>query len=300
MRILRAALWIGLLLSPLAWSKPSLLASIKPLALIAQEVVGEDMQVEVLLPVSASPHDYPLNVSDHKRLRSAALVLWVGPALESFLARPLRNLPAERQLSAYTLAALIWPALEDDHGHSEAQDHSHEHDADPHLWLNPRNAAAIATALAEQLARQQPALAQVYRTRAAAFAEAMTALDAELAAAMAPLKNVGFAVYHEGYSHFVQHYGLRQLAYVTYVPELRPGARHMAQLRKVLAAGGECIFSEPYQKTDQVDALAQQLGLRQGQLDAIGELSTSYAQLLRQMAQVFTECLGQGRVKAGG
>ena len=62
-----------------------MVTSIKPLALIAQEIAGDKVSVENLLPVKASPHDYPLRVSDIRRLQDADLVLWVGPSLETFL-----------------------------------------------------------------------------------------------------------------------------------------------------------------------------------------------------------------------
>ncbi|ACE82627.1 high-affinity zinc uptake system protein ZnuA [Cellvibrio japonicus Ueda107] len=281
-----------LLAAPVTMAKPRLLVSIKPLALIAQEVVGDKVTIDTLLPITASPHDYPLKVSDHKRIREADLVLWVGPALESFLAKPLRHLPEARQLSSYLLKGIDWPDMDDHSKHNHSHDHHHDDAHDPHLWLNPLNAAVIAWALAERLATLEPGHAAFFRQRATAFAESMGALDRELRSAMAPLGNVGFAVYHEGYSHFVHHYGLRQLAYVTFVPEQRPGARHLAELRRVMAEGGECIFSEPYQRSEHIDALAQQLKLRQGQLDAIGsEKITTYPELIRRMGQDFSACL---------
>lgn len=275
----------------LAQAKPRLLVSIKPLALIAQEVGGAEVAIDTLLPASASPHDYPLKMSDHRRLREADLVLWIGPELEAFLAKPLRNLPQARQLSAYGLAGIHWPEAETPGEGQAAHDHEH-HSHDPHLWLNPHNAALVARALAARLAQLQPASAELFHARAQTFAAAMAALDQRLQTALAPFKERGFAVYHEGYGHFVQHYGLRQLAYVTFTPERRPGARHLQQLRQQMAAGGVCIFSEPYQASHSLDALARELQLRQGQLDALGaEGVENYGQLLERMAEDFARCL---------
>ena len=296
--LLRRCCWIipGLVLlastASLAQAKPRLLASIKPLALIAQEVAGVEVAVDTLLPASASPHDYPLKMSDHRRLRDADLVLWIGPELEAFLAKPLRNLPQAQQLSAYGLAGIQWPEAEDVVQEGQvAHDHGH-HSHDPHLWLNPHNAALLATALAERMAQLQPASAAVFRARAQAFAQAMALLDQRLQAELAPFRERGFAVYHEGYGHFVQHYGLRQLAYITFTPERRPGARHLHQLRQLMAADGVCIFSEPYQGNQSLDTLARELKLRQGQLDALGAESVeTYGQLLERMAQAFATCL---------
>lgn len=283
---------LALLLASPAQAKLQVLASIKPLALIAQEVAGDQADVVTLLPITASPHDYPLKMSDHKRLRSADLVLWVGPELESFLARPLANLAPEKQIATYQLASLHWPEVESPEYHGN---HTHT-GKDPHIWLDPRNAVLISQALAARLAELQPESAAVFLANAEHFAASVQRLDEQLAKQLAPVKAIGFAVYHEGYGHFVARYGLRQLAYVTYTPERRPGARHLHELRQLLAKEGECLFMEPYYKAQGMEELAATLNLQIGVLDPIGEQQvSSYQQLLAELGQSFLTCLSNRR-----
>lgn len=284
---------LALLLALPAQAKLQVLASIKPLALIAQEVAGDQADVITLLPITASPHDYPLKMSDHKRLRAADLVLWVGPELESFLARPLGNLAADNLITSYQLAGLHWPdEVASDHQHS-----NHKHSGkDPHIWLNPRNAIVISQELALRLAQLQPESAALFHANARRFAASVELLDQQLAQQLAPVKEVGFAVYHEGYGHFVGRYGLHQVAYVTYTPERRPGAKHLQELREVLAKEGKCLFMEPYYKAQGMEAMAKTLNLQIGLLDPIGEQQvSSYQQLLQQLSQSFLTCLADRR-----
>lgn len=279
--------------APLVVAKPTVLASIKPLALIAQEVAGDHADIDTLLPVTASAHDYPLKMSDHRRLRDADLVLWVGAELESFLARPLVNLSTEKVLGSYALAGLFWPEVDHhDHAHT-SRDHEHQHGAkDPHIWLDPRNAAVIARALAERLTQIAPESGAQFSLNAERFSQSLGELDAQLLKQLAPVKPLGFAVYHEGYSHFVGHYGLHQLAYVTFTPERRPGAKHLQELREVLAKEGRCVFMEPYQNNRSIEAMARSLGLNIGLLDPIGtEQVSSYRGLMEQLGQSFLTCL---------
>ena len=287
-------LGLSLMLAVPAQAKLQVLASIKPLALIAQEVAGDQAAVDTLLPITASPHDYPLKMSDHKRLREADLVLWIGPEMESFLARPLSSLPADKLITSYQLTSLNWP--------EEAQDADHHHanhvhlGKDPHLWLDPRNAILIAQVLAERLAQLQPAAAGQFRANAQRFAASVQQLDQQLAAQLAPVKGVGFAVYHEGYGHFVGRYDLHQVAYVTYSPERRPGAKHLQELREILAKEGECLFMEPYYKVQGMEEMAASLNLRIGLLDPIGgQQVSSYQQLLQQLSESFLTCLSDRR-----
>lgn len=276
---------------------PTVLVSIKPLMLIAQEVAGEQVKIDTLLPIQGSPHDYPLKISDVQRLRAADLVVWVGPELETFLTRSLNNLPAARVLTTSDLPGLYWSTVKEAgevqpgaHGHN----HSHRHDRDPHLWLDPHNAAVIAHALAARLALLDPASADDFHRRAAEFEEKMTALDAELRIGLEPVRKQGFAVYHQGYTHFVNRYQLQQLGYVAYSPERRPGAKHLYQLRQALSGKAVCVFAEPYYDQRSARELSESLGLRMGMLDPIGaEHIQSYEGLLREMAAGFLACLAE-------
>lgn len=302
---LRNAVFAGCLVATLfsslaAHAKVDVLASIKPLALIAEAVVQDKAQVNTLLPVQASPHDYALRASDMQRIHDADLVLWIGPELESFLRRPLANLAPEQRMMVYQLPGLFWPEKgageeEQNEGRGESVHrhmHDHTHTRDPHLWLDPRNAVVIARALAVRLGEIDTSSAARYHANAEAFAAQQESLDQRLQASLKPFAYTGFAVYHEGYSHFAGRYGLHQVAYVTLSPERRPGARHLYHLRQQLANNASCLFIESYYDTRIGADLARELDLRLATLDPIGNESvTSYTQLLEQLAKGFKDCL---------
>ena len=277
-----------LLVPTFACAKPIVLSSIKPLTLIAQEIGGDKASVDTLLPVTASPHDYPLKVSDYERLQKADVILWVGPELESFLKKPISNLPSGKSIAIYDLAGLNWP--------DEDRTNEHRHERDPHIWLDPRNAVVVAKALGATLEKIDPANKATYQANLQTFTAKIIVLDATLAAKLKPISTRGFAVYHEGYEHFVDHYGLRQLDYVTFTPEQRPGAKHIAQLREKLAKEGQCIFTEPYADSQAVQTLAKDLKLQVGTLDALGTQEvTNYSQLIERLADAFLACLTDRR-----
>jgi zinc transport system substrate-binding protein len=276
-------------LASAAQAKPLVLSSLKPLTLIAQEITGATADVDTLLPATASHHNYPLKMSDHARLQKADVILWVGPELESFLQKPLANLPSAKILTAYDLANMNWPA-------ESAEAHEHHHEHDPHLWLDPRNAILVAQALTAKLALADASNAAQYRANLALFVAKATSVDQKLLASLKPLAGVGFAVYHEGFGHFVGRYGLKQLDYVTFTPEQKPGARHMHQFREKLAKEGRCLFLEPYNDMQSARELAQELHLNLGALDALGtQGAATYQQLLEQMADAFSACLANRR-----
>ncbi len=269
-------------------AEPRVIASIKPLALIAAEITDN---VESLLPATASHHEFALRASHMRRLDDADLVLWVGPELEAFLTAALRDKSSSQVLRLDSLPGLAWPSAD------RADSHHHHHGRDPHLWLNPHNAVVVARALGEQLAQLDPANAEHYRRRAHQFAGEMQVLDREVQRQLAPLKGRGFAVYHDAYNHFVTRYGLWQIDYITLTPDQRPGARHIHQLGEALE-DAVCLFTEPGAEDDAtVAALAQRLQLPLAQVDPLGSDVDieRYHQLVTSMADAFSACLGQGQ-----
>lgn len=263
------------------------LTSIKPLALIAAELVAEDDRVDYLLPAGVSPHAYAMRVSDMRKLQSAELVVWIGPELENFLQKPLAQRGLASVLTSMDLAGLDWPEPSDhDHG-------DHGHDRDPHVWLNPGNALIVAGAISQALAELEPEKAPLYKKRLQSFQAQVVQLDEELSSQLAAVQQEGFAVYHDGYGHFVEHYNLRQIDFVSLTPEQRPGARHLAHLEKSLGTDARCLFSEPYGSGKDVQTLAERLNMRSGVLDPLASDTavTSYEQLMRQLAASLSACL---------
>ncbi len=232
-----ALLLAGLIPSLPVAAEPQLLATIRPLQLIAIAVTGDPARVDLLIEPNQSHHDYQLRPSDRMRLQQADLVLWIGPALEGFLRQPLAAVPVDRQL-------MLGDDLPEMHDH---HDHGHEHGADGHLWLDPERAIAMAAAIAARLGELEPAQRERWQRNSARFAEQLrqvdTGLKATFAALPAPRR---YLVLHDAYGHFEQHYGLQRTATWAVTPEQAPGARHLLQLQAQIDGDAiGCVFTEP-------------------------------------------------------
>ncbi|WP_052480842.1 zinc ABC transporter substrate-binding protein [Gilvimarinus agarilyticus] len=270
--------------------------SIKPLAMIAERIVGDDAKVHTILPAGVSPHEFALRVSDMRLINDADLAFWVGPELEGFLQKPFAALPAAKVLTAGNLGSIHWPTPspgQHDHDSEHSHTHSHAEGRDPHIWLNPDNAMVLARALAVQLGQVRPGSADIYSERAEQFSRDIAALDERLRQQLAPVKDQGFAVYHDGYRHLVAHYQLNQVDYVTLTPERRPGARHLYELEEHLKHEAVCLFVEPYADTSAASTLASRVGLRTGVLDPLASATSllSYQDLMAGLATALVGCL---------
>lgn len=282
---------------------PQVLASIRPLALLAEAVVGDRGGVSILLADNVSPHHYSLKISERQQLVSADVVLWVGAGLEGFLEKPLAP-RAKNTITAMTLEGMQWP---EDMGAEQSTDendphHGHDHgDHDPHLWLNPMNNLVIVDALVTSLEQLAPQHATYYRDNAKKIKAALQQLDQQLQTTMIPLKNESFIVAHPAYNHFVARYGLQAQSYINLTPSRHAGARHLYELRQQSAA--HCVFQDEGFPSVGAVKLAKDLGVPLKSLDPLGariSISTAAVSedkpagiilLLSQIGQDFQDCL---------
>lgn len=270
---------------PAAEPPVRIVASIKPLALIARDLLGESAQVDVLVPPNQSPHDYSLKPSDMTRVHSADLVIWLGPALEPFLVKALSGLDKKQVLTISSNA------------HEEAGERTgHQHSGDLHLWLDPQQAIVIARVVAKAVADVIPNAIPNKTAALSRLAVQYTELDRQIAEQLAPLKDRGFVVYHRGYDYLVQHYQLNQLGWVSTNPERPPGVRHMLALRERLARDpARCLLVEPGHQSGRVQQVAENLSLPLFPVDLLGAQETvnSYPALMESVAASLAACLSQ-------
>lgn len=275
------------------------LASIKPLQLIAAAVQEGAGSPEVLLPPGASPHHFALRPSDVRRVEGADLLYWVGPDLEGFLPRVLagRDKPsvAVQALPGMTLRHFGQAAHGEYEHHHEHDDHDHDHrpgSLDAHLWLLPANARVIAAKMAADLTMVDPANAALYQANLQAFEQRLGALDVRLRERLAPLAGKPFFVFHQAFDYFESAYGLQHAGVFTAASEVQPGARHVAAMRERLkATGAACVFSEPPLRPRLAETLSAGLPVRLAELDALGAEARSYEQLLEALAGQLAGCL---------
>ncbi|MEQ9199784.1 MAG: zinc ABC transporter substrate-binding protein, partial [Rhodospirillales bacterium] len=204
----------------------------------------------------------------------------------------------------------IWEAGDDhghghDHGkagkhddHKKAGEHAgHDHHgADPHIWLDPHNAGAIALQVAEHLSVLDPGHAETYRRNAGEFTAELEALEARLEAVVKPVAGRKYVVFHDAYRYFEDHFGLKPAGAVTLNPDSTPGAAQVLEIAELIRTrGAVCLFAEPQFEPRLVRRLAEGGEVRVGVLDPLGaDLEPGpalYPALMTRLAEALAACL---------
>ncbi|WP_067701150.1 MULTISPECIES: zinc ABC transporter substrate-binding protein ZnuA [unclassified Erwinia] len=288
-------------------AQAAVVASVKPLGFIAAAIADGVTPVQVLLPDGASEHDYALRPSDVKRLRSADLVVWVGPEMEAFMPKAVGQLPAGKSIELAALPAvkplLIRGADDDDSGHEEGSQaheesgHSHHHgEYNMHLWMSPEIARQSAVAIHAKLLELMPQSRDKLDANLQHFEAELATADSQIQSQLAPVKGKGYFVFHDAYSYFEKHFGLTQTGHFTVNPEIQPGAQRLHQIRtELVERKAVCVFAEPQFRPAVIEAVARGTDVRSGTLDPLGTAITpgrdSYVKFLSQLSTQYASCL---------
>jgi zinc transport system substrate-binding protein len=307
MKLLVPATLLSLvLLTSTAMAAPNVVASIKPVHSLVAAVMAGVGEPTLIVKGAASPHTYALKPSDAGALESADIVFWTGHGMELFLADSLGTLASKAEVVELAEAPgiTLLPVREggafEPHSDGDEAEHEHEgHDhgeSDMHFWLDPENAKLMVTQIATTLAEADPENATTYQANAEAELVKLDALEAELAATLAPVADRPFIVFHDAYQYFEARFGLDLAGSVTVTPDVMPGAARIDELKaKVSSLGATCVFAEPNFEPTIIAAISEGTSAKTGVLDPEGGALTEgpdlYPTLLRGLAKSLVDCL---------
>jgi zinc transport system substrate-binding protein len=283
-------------------------ASIAPLHSLAAGVMAGVAEPRLLIAANASPHAYALRPSDARALSQAELVLWVGEGLENTMIQALASLSGKARLITLEQAEGVWHLdarkggewegheAHGHHHHGEHADHGEEYDS--HLWLAPANARRIVELLRDALLELDPTHASHYQQNAKGMLVEIDALERRLNEQLAPVRQRPFIVFHDAYQYFEQSFELQAVGAITLSPERAPGARRLAEIRRVIAERqAVCVFSEPQFRPAVVKVALEGSTARHGELDPLGSTlapgAGQWFQLMQGLADSLQQCLAQ-------
>jgi len=297
MRMMAAvsAVFVGLM--PADGHAISVAASIAPIQSLVMGVMGSAGQPALLIPGGQSPHTFALRPSTARAIEHARVVFRIGPNYEAALNAALASAP-RRTLVVNLIDApgvVLYPARDVDELGLVTGSRDHLTD-DPHIWLDPDNARAIARAIARTLSEADPLHERDYVDNEAVVEQWTLALDKAIRTEIAPVKGRPFIVFHDGYQYFERHYGLHFAGAVTEMPGREPGAAHIHKVRaEIEAAHVPCVFSEPQFEPRLIATITEGLRVRVGILDMLGAgMKPSpylYFDVMRGLSQSMVQCL---------
>ncbi|MCY4436736.1 MAG: metal ABC transporter substrate-binding protein [Chloroflexi bacterium] len=154
---------------------------------------------------------------------------------------------------------------ENGHADDEEDEHGHDHGAhNPHFWFDPLRVMIAIDAIAERFAEMDPAHADEFRARAAAYKEELQALDdwtLEQVGMVPPERRLILGS-HDYYRYFADRYDFEVLGIILSVAEdVEPSAEHLAGLVELMRERNlQAVFGETTAHERLASALANEAG----------------------------------------
>ncbi|MFN2409109.1 MAG: metal ABC transporter substrate-binding protein [Halomonas sp.] len=146
---------------------------------LVERVAGDSAKVSVLTPIDAEVHEWELTPDNFAALENADVVFYNGYQLEQWMSQVNATVDDDTpvvpvaEASGYPTQSIVTGDMEGD--------------VDPHLWMDPRAAAAYVQAIANQLEDALPNQADDIQRRAEALEASLHELHEELQETLASI-----------------------------------------------------------------------------------------------------------------
>ena len=201
-------------------SKLQVITSATFLYEFSQNIGKEMIDVTLLVPMGADPHDWEPTIRDREKLQKADVIIVNGIGyehwLDSFDSNDNQGILVDTSNGISILdSAKYDEEKHDDHtkedGHDDEDKHDdHNHGAlDPHIWLNPVFAQLQVKNIANALSNSDPTNKNYYQSNAAIYNQELNLLDTKIRTELSGC-NTDFITFHDAFSYFSEEYGLTQ------------------------------------------------------------------------------------------
>jgi len=219
-------------------------------------VGGDLVSVTSLVPRNGDVHTFEARPSNMRTVAGAQLLVMNGLGLDDWLTRALGN-AAQPDTPILRLAEDL-PGVRPLPGEDGQS-------TNPHLWMDVAYAREYADRIAAALRSVDPANANRYDARNAAYQARLAQLDRWVHEQISTLPEASrrIVTFHDAFPYYARAYGLTVVGVAVPAPGQEPSARYTAQLVEAIrAAGVKAIFSEAQFPARLADQLAAETGAR--------------------------------------
>jgi ABC-type Zn uptake system ZnuABC Zn-binding protein ZnuA len=230
-------------------SGAAVIAETSYLADIVQNVAGNRLKVESLLPLGTDPHSFDPTPRDAAKVAKARAIVINSPGFEP----PVDKLIAGAGEQGMTVI--------------DAAKGLAGENVDPHFWLDPIDVITYVENIRAGLTAIDPEGAGEYAANASTYDQKLRDLDSWIATQVAtiPASRRLLVTNHESFGHFADRYGFTVVGTVfpTSDGEGAPSAKALGSLIKdIRATGAPAIFLETGSNADLADQVARETGVK--------------------------------------
>jgi len=272
-----------------------------------REVAGDAVDLTMLLRPGAESHSFDPTPQDLRKIDACDMFIYVGGESDEWVRNILDSLSTEslERIEIVSMIKLV-DAVEEEivEGMEEEEEDAGEPDEpeyDEHVWTSPKNAALIASSLADIMCGLDESNAELYRKNAASYLERLDILDKKFQSIVKGAKrNTIIFGDRFPFRYFADAYGLKYYAaFPGCSTETEASAATIAFLiDKTKAENIPVVFYREFSNGDIARAIAEGAGAKTLLLHSCHNISrddfsngVTYADLMTRNAESLKEAL---------
>ena len=264
---------------------PVVSVSILPQEYFVQQLAGNLVEINVLVPEGVSPATYEPSVSQLALLDQSVLYLRMGYlGFELAWMDKIQSVnPGLKIVNLSQGMALVEGHHHHDHDHGHDHGHGHEHEeegVDPHIWMSVSGARHMSQLIYKALSELLLEASEQLDANMKALSSKLDSLDLALSQELKDVENRAFLIYHPALAYFARDYGFRQHSLELEGKE--PSPAHMKALSDLAREEGiRVIFIQREFDQRNAQVLAEETGAG---LITINPLDRNWEQQMRFIA----------------
>lgn len=207
--------------------------TVYPLADFTKKIGGKYVDVDTVYPPGTDEHSFEPSQKDIVSMADADLFFYIGYDLEGFVtkAKPILTNEGVKVLAIGESIDLDENHEAEAEGHEEHDGHNHG-SVNPHLWLNPVYAKAMAEKVKEELVAEKPEQKEFFEAQYKQLASQFDQLDQDFAQTIDAASTKKLIVSHAAYGYWEERYGLEQISITGLTASADPSQKELEKIVK--------------------------------------------------------------------
>jgi len=258
----------------------SIFISIAPQKYLLEKLIGNDQQIEVIIPTNASPHTYQPGPQELVRLVNAKSVFTIGTPFEKPIVDKLKGL--NPTLPIYDTSVGTKKIIEN---------HIHQHEGedsygDPHIWTSIDNLKIISKNMYEILIKTRVMQRTILDSNYTHLINLIEETRSHIKERLLKLRNRSVLLYHPSLNHFAKDFEMQVLT-IEHEGKFPP-PKHLLDIASTISKLKlRCAFISPTMSEKYRQSLEENLKIK---LESFNPLEYDILKNLEDLANKIEQC----------
>lgn len=254
---------------PTTSHKIQIVTTIFPLYDFAKNIGQDKVEVSLLIPRGVEVHHFEPKPSDILKIQRSDIFVYTGTSMEPWV-KDIVSAIAQSKVRVVDASVGVTLIQNTPQGSDDS-----EKSADPHIWLDFKNAKSMVKNITQVLTEIDRQNAKYYRNNSAVYQDKLTEIDSEYKEHLSTCQSKTI-VYggHYAFGYLAKRYGLVYVSAQGFSPDSEPTAQDLIRLiREIKDHNIHYVFYEELTSPKTAETLARETGAKLLLLNAAHNIS---------------------------